>query len=203
MPFMLAQGVPAPFDLRQAPLRRDRNNPAMAEYPLHLVRRRTLTDGRTVVIRPIRAEDEVHTRDFFDHLSAESRQMRFMKFVRSLSDKLIHFFTHVDYERHMAFVCEAELEGRPTLVGEARYVANADGRSCEFGVVIADDWHHSGIAGLLMDALIRAARANRFETMEGLVLRENRDMLKFVRALGFEALPDPVESTLMRAVKKL
>ena len=175
----------------------------MAEYPLHLVRRRTLADGRTVTIRPIRADDEMPTRDFFEHLSAESRQMRFMKFVRSVSDKLIHFFTHVDYEKHMAFVCEAEVEGRPTLVGEARYVGNADGRSCEFGVVIADDWHHSGIAGLLMDALVRAARANGMETMEGLVLRENREMLKFVRALGFEATHDPVESTLMRAVKKL
>ena len=175
----------------------------MAEYPLHLARRRTLADGRTVTIRPIRAEDEMPTRDFFDHLSVDVRQMRFMKFVKSVSDKLIHFFTHIDYAKHMAFVCEAEVQGRPALVGEARYVANADGRSCEFGVVIADDWHKSGIAGLLMEALIRAARANRYETMEGLVLRENHDMLKFVRALGFEATPDPVESTLMRAVKKL
>jgi len=175
----------------------------MAEYPLHLVRRRTLADGRAVTIRPIRAEDEMPTRDFFDHLSVDVRQMRFMKFVKSVSDKLIHFFTHIDYAKHMAFVCEAEVQGRPALVGEARYVANDDGRSCEFGVVIADDWHKSGIAGLLMEALIRAARANRYETMEGLVLRENHDMLKFVRALGFEATPDPVESTLMRAVKKL
>ena len=175
----------------------------MAEYPLHLVRRRTLADGRTVTIRPIRAEDEMRTRDFFEHLSADSRQLRFMKFVKSLSDKLVHFFTHIDYAKHMAFVCEAELEGQPVLVGEARYVGNADGRSCELGVVIADDWHRSGIAGLLMEALIRAARANGFETMEGLVLRENHEMCKFVRALGFEAAPDPLESTLMRAVKKL
>jgi acetyltransferase len=175
----------------------------MAEYPLHLVRRRTLADGRAVVIRPIRAEDEMPTRDFFDHLSHESRQMRFMKFVKALSEKMVHFFTHIDYQKHMAFVCEAEVDGRPTLVGEARYVANPDGRSCEFGVVIADDWHGSGVAGLLMEALIRAARAQRFDTMEGLVLRDNHDMLKFVRALGFEATPDPVESTLMRAVKKL
>jgi acetyltransferase len=175
----------------------------MAEYPLHLARRRALADGRTVTIRPIRAEDELRTRDFFDHLSEDARQMRFMKYVKALSDKMIHFFTHIDYEKHMAFVCEADVEGRPTLVGEARYVANADGRSCEFGVVIADDWHHSGIAGLLMEALVRAARAQRFDTMEGMVLRDNRDMLKFVRALGFEATPDPVESTLMRAVKKL
>ena len=175
----------------------------MAEYPLHLARKRTLADGRTVAIRPIRADDEMTTRDFFDHLSEDARQMRFMKYVKALSDKMIHFFTHIDYEKHMAFVCEAEVAGRPTLVGEARYVANPDGRSCEFGVVIADDWHGSGIAGLLMEALIRAARAQRLETMEGLVLRDNHDMLKFVRALGFDAAPDPVESTLMRAVKKL
>ena len=175
----------------------------MAEYPLHLARKRTLADGRVVTIRPIRADDEVQTRDFYDHLSQESRQMRFMKFVKALSDRLIHFFTHIDYAQHMAFVCEAEVDGKPALVGEARYVANPDGRSCEFGVVIADDWHGSGIAGLLMEALIRAARAQRLETMEGLVLRDNHDMLKFVRALGFEAAPDPVESTLMRAVKKL
>jgi acetyltransferase len=175
----------------------------MAEYPLHLARKRALADGRTVTIRPIRAEDEMRTREFFDHLSEDSRHMRFMKYVKALSDKMIHFFTHIDYEKHMAFVCEAEVEGKPTLVGEARYVANADGRSCEFGVVIADEWHGSGIAGLLMEALIRAARAQRLDTMEGLVLRDNHDMLKFVRALGFEAAPDPVESTLMRAVKKL
>jgi len=39
--------------------------------------------------------------------------------------------------------------------------------------------------------------------MEGLVLRENRDMLRFVKALGFEATPDPAEPTLTRVEKKL
>lgn len=175
----------------------------MAEYPLHLARRRTLADGRVVLIRPIRAEDESRAREFFGQLSGESRQQRFMKFVHAVSDKLIHFFTHVDYDRHMAFVCEAPVEGRPELVGEARYIANPDGRSCEFAVVVADEWHKTGVAGLLMEALIRAAQARGFETMEGLVLRENHDMLRFVRALGFEATPDPVESTMMRVEKKL
>ena len=175
----------------------------MADYPLHLARRRTLADGRSVLIRPIRAEDEPLAREFFAGLSEDTRHLRFMKFVRSLSDKLLHFFTHIDYEKHMAFVCEVEAEGRARLVGEARYVANPDGRSSEFGVVIADDWHKSGIAGLLMEALVRAARANGLETMEGLVLRDNHEMLRFVRALGFEATPDPAESTLMRVVKKL
>lgn len=109
----------------------------------------------------------------------------------------------VDYARHMGFVCEVEEDGRPALAGDARYVVNPDGRSCEFGVVVSDRWQKSGIAGLLMDALIRAAQARGLETMEGLVLRDNQEMLKFVRALGFQASPDPAEATLVRVARKL
>ena len=123
--------------------------------------------------------------------------------MKAVGDKLVHFFTHIDYDRHMAFVCAALRDGREELVGEARYVANPDGRSCEFGVVIADDWHRTGIAGLLMEALIRAARAHGFETMEGMVLRTNDEMLRFTRALGFETIAVPEDATIVRVVKKL
>jgi acetyltransferase len=172
----------------------------MGDYPLHLARKRRLADGRTVTIRPIRPEDEGGERAFLDGLSGESRRLRFLTYVRSASDTLVHFFTHIDYAAHMAFVCEA---AGGELVGEARYVANADGRSCEFGVVVADDWHHSGIAQLLMEALIRAAQALKLDTMAGLVLSENRDMLQFARGLGFELSPDPVKPALVRVTRKL
>jgi hypothetical protein len=35
------------------------------------------------------------------------------------------------------------------------------------------------------------------------VLRTNRSMLRFVRALGFEIGPEPYEPTLVRVVRKL
>jgi len=82
-------------------------------------------------------------------------------------------------------------------------VANPNTRSCELGIVVADDWHHSGVAQLLMHALTRAAQARGFETMEGLVLAENGDMLDFVRELGFEAHPSGEDAALVRIVKKL
>jgi acetyltransferase len=103
----------------------------------------------------------------------------------------------------MAFVCEATLDGVEEIVGEARYGANPDGESCEFSVVIADDWHKSGIGGLLMNALMRYATASGFKTMEGIVLRDNRTMVKFVRALGFEVTPVEEEPTLLRVVRRL
>lgn len=171
----------------------------MADYPVQLERRRTLSDGREVLIRPIRADDEAREQAFFAGLSPESLQSRFMKFVAAVSEKTVQAFTHVDYDRHMAFVCEAGGE----IVGQARYLMNPDGRSCEFAVVVADAWRRSGIAGLLMEALLGAARARGLRRMEGLVLRDNRPMLRFVKALGFEVTVDPVDATMVRVEKKL
>ena len=119
------------------------------------------------------------------------------------SDKLLHFFTHIDYGRHMAFVCASRTPAGEALVGEARYVANEDGLSCEFAVVIADAWHKTGIAGLLMESLLAAAREHGMKTMEGLVLSGNHHMLHFVRAFGFETCLDPHDTTMMRVTKAL
>lgn len=171
----------------------------MAAYPAQLEQRRVLADGRSVLLRPIRAEDEAGERGFFGRLSAESKRMRFMKFVGALNEPLIHSFTHVDYEARMAFVCEHD--GR--IVGEARYAALPHARSCDFGIVIADEWHRSGIAGLLMDALIRYAREQGFEMMESIVWRHNRSMLRFARALGFEILPLAPDPTAVQVIKDL
>jgi len=168
-------------------------------YPAHLLRQRRLADGRVVVIRPVRPEDEAGERDFFAALSPRARHLRFQRFTGAITDALMHFYANVDYDRHMAFVCESD--GR--IVGEARYVANPGTRSCELGIAVADTWHHTGIAQLLIDALMRAAHARGFETMEGLVLAENVDMLGFVKELGFEAHPIAEEPELVRVAKKL
>jgi acetyltransferase len=175
----------------------------MAEYPTHLIVRRRLRDGRTVTIRPIRADDAPLEREFVQRLSGETRYLRFQKWVQSPSDRLIHFLTEVDYDRHLALVCAFEGEGGEEVVGEARYVADTGGESCELGIVIADAWQKSGIAGLLMNALLEAARARGLKSMEGVVFSTNRDMLRFVRALGFEAKPVPGDRTMVRIEKAL
>jgi acetyltransferase len=171
----------------------------MADYPASLARECRLADGRSVVIRPVRPDDEAAERAFLERLSDATKRRRFMKLAQSLDAELLHYLTHVDYERHMAFVCEAG----NTLVGDARYVANPDGRSCELGIVVADDWHHTGIAQLLMDALLSAARAAGLKTVQGIVLADNRDMLDFTHELGFEASSGPEGSATVRIAKSL
>lgn len=149
-------------------------------------------------MRPVRPEDERLDAAFLARLSPEARRLRFQRWRGELGD-LARFHTRIDYDRHMVFVAESD----GWIIGEAQYISNPDGRSCELGIVVADDWHHTGIAQLLIAALIRAAHARGFETMEGLVLAENRDMLDFVSELGFEVQPMPEEPTLVRVAKKL
>jgi acetyltransferase len=175
----------------------------MADCPTHLASEHRLADGRRVTIRPIEPADEAAERAFFAGLCERSRRMRFPKSAKGVPDGLIDSFTHIDYDRHMAFVCEAADRDAGKLVGEARYVANPDGRSCELGIVVADDWHHTGVAQLLLAALIDAARAHGLESMDGLVLRGNRDMLDFARTFGFTATAAAEDPSIMRIARKL
>jgi acetyltransferase len=177
--------------------------PVMAGYPLDLVRTHRLWDGRTVAIRPIRPDDAERVRDFLAATSEDSRYRRFHKWVHAPSNNLIHFMTDVDYERDMSLVCSFVHDGVEELVGEARYGANRDATSCDFAILIEDAWRKSGIAGLLMEALIRAARDRGFETMEGLILADNAPMLRFARALGFHVEPIAGDLRTMRATLDL
>jgi len=157
----------------------------MADYPAHLAREHRLADGRTVLIRPVRPDDVRREMAFLARLSPGARRMRFQRAAGAPDADLARFHAGVDYDRRMGFVAEAAEGDEETMVGEASYMAHADGESCELGIVVADDWHHSGLAQLLMQALIEAARSRGFETLEGLVLRDNVEMLDFVRSLGF------------------
>ena len=173
------------------------------QYPAHLLREHRLADGTTVTIRPIRHDDQAPEREFLNHLSQDTWYMRFHRFVAAPSDTLLHFLTDIDYDEHMAFVCTVRHGAAEEVVGEARYVVIPHSGKCDFGIMIADDWRKTGIAGLLMEALIRVARDRGLKAMEGLVLSSNLAMLRFARALGFkvQTMSDDPKTRLI--VKKL
>jgi acetyltransferase len=174
-----------------------------ARYPHQLVRTCHLVDGRTVTIRPIRPDDIDHVRDFLMASSEEGRYKRFLKWVHTPSNNLAHFLTDIDYDRCLALVCVVARGADAEIVGEARYVANPDGKSCEFGVMIEDAWHKTGIAGLLMEVLIEGARDRGYTAMEGLMLATNTAMLRFAHALGFEVEPIAGDRTTLHIFRRL
>ena len=181
----------------------EQHRAAIPRYPTRRVQEHRLFDGRTVTIRPIRADDSDRIRDFLMASSEEGRYKRFQQWVHTPSNNLVHFLTDIDYDRCVAFVCAVAHGATEIIVGEARYAANPDGKSCEFGLLIEDTWRKTGIAGLLMEALIGAARDRGFAVMEGVVLASNTAMLRFAHELGFEVEPVTGDRTTMRIYRRL
>jgi acetyltransferase len=198
-----AVAVDASISIRNLSLTAGRyDHMAIHPYPSHLLTEYQTHDGKQVLIRPIKPEDAQIEQDFVQALSPETRYNRFMNTIRELSPAQLVRMTQIDYDREMAFVAltagEGEKAGQQIEIGVARYATNPDRDSCEFAIVVADDWQGRGLARRLMGILIDAARNAGLKTMNGDFLSENTRMLKFVASLGFVLSPHPEDSGLKR-----
>jgi acetyltransferase len=160
-------------------------------------------DGRAVTLRPIRPDDAPLEADFVRHLSGDARYARFMRTLHELPPDKLRYFTEVDGVSHVALVATTEGDAGEVIVGVARYVVDPAGTGCEFAVTVDDAWQGSGVAGLLMKALIGIARTRGLARMEAVMLASNRRMLKFARQLGFVIERDPEDRETVRASRAL
>jgi acetyltransferase len=168
-----------------APPRERYGHMAIHPYPAHLVTQWAPSQGPPVTLRPIRPEDAEIEQAFVQGLSAESRHMRFMNMLRELTPLMLARFTQIDYDREMAFIATTRDQGAEREIGVVRYVTNPDGESCEFALVVADEWQRRGLGRRMMTLLIEVARTRGLREMIGHVLAENRGMLGLSESLGF------------------
>ena len=196
-----AVAVDARITIENMPITAGRyDHMAIHPYPSHLETGYQAKDGTQVRIRPIRPEDVRMEQEFVRALSPESRYMRFMNTIREISAAQLVRLTQIDYDREMAYVATIDADGAEKEVGVVRYATSPDGESCEFAIVVADDWQGKGLARRLMGVLIDTARGANLRYMHGDFLAENTRMLAFVASLGFVLSAHPEDPGLKRGV---
>lgn len=158
---------------------------AIHPYPNHLLETHHLSNNVGIVIRPIRPEDAEIEFEFVRNLSEQSKHFRFFEVFKELSPSMLVRFTQIDYDREMAFIATYNHKDKEIAIGVARYSINADMKSCEFALVIADAWQNKGIGSILMTSLVRAAKTRGLKEMIGVVLSDNVNMLKLAKNVGF------------------
>lgn len=175
----------------------------VAAYPDELVTELDLR-GQHICLRPIRPTDAAIEQEFVRSLSPGTRHFRFLDTIKELSPGELRRLTEVDYVQTMAIIAVTGEPSKEREIGVARYAADMESEHvCEFAIVIADDWQGSGLASVLMQQLIHAARLRGFVLMYGDILHYNSRMLRFVEKLGFRREPHPEEASLYRAVLSL
>ena len=173
---------------------------AILPYPARYEQIWPMRGGGEYTIRPIHPDDAQMLQELVQNLSAESRYFRFVSSLKELPPALLSRLTLIDYDREMALVAihretktgeQGETREVERIVGVSRYITNPDLASCEFSLVVADDFNGKGLGSRLMMSIMEEARDKGLDEIEGLVLANNPGMLKLMKGLGFVIKPYP------------
>ena len=171
---------------------------AILPYPAFYEQTWPLQGGGEYLVRPVRPDDAQMLQRLVRELSPESRYFRFVSQLAELPPSMLSRFTLIDYDHEMALVAvlrersvdeEGEVQFAERIVGVSRYVTNPDRTSCEFALLVADDFSGRGLGSRLMTSIMDVARDRGLAEIQGLVLTHNPNMLKLMRRLGFELRP--------------
>jgi GNAT superfamily N-acetyltransferase len=150
-----------------------------------------LSDGASVLIRPIRSEDAAAERAFIEALSPEARRNRFLGQVAHPSEAMIRHFVDLDYVHDLGFVAVIQEDGKDVILGVSRYSTGDGSDSCECAISVLDAWQGRGLGTALMKHLIEVARSRGITRMWSMDAAENAKMRDLAHHLGFERKPDP------------
>jgi acetyltransferase len=172
-------------------VRKGRGHPrfAVRPYPREWERVIVTRSGKSVLVRPVRPEDEEIFLHFFKQVSAEDLRLRFFAPVRDFSHAFLARLTQMDYARAIAFVAiDPETS---EMMGAVRLHADANHETGEYAILMRSDLKGLGLGWELMRMMIEWAKAEGLRLVEGQVLRENTTMLDMCRRLGFDIRNDP------------
>ncbi|MEQ9409488.1 MAG: GNAT family N-acetyltransferase [Fuerstiella sp.] len=159
---------------------------AIRPYPEQYVRPSRLKDGRPILLRPIRPEDEPMWRAMADACSDDSIRSRFRFLLRRATHALAARFCFIDYDREMAIVAEIKEHGERKIIGVGRLVAEPDHETAEFAALVADPWQECGLGSILTNYCAGIAFSWGLKRIVAETDWDNRRMLATFRRHGFE-----------------
>lgn len=142
-----------------------------------------LSDGGIVHIRPVRPEDAPAVAAFHERQSADDVYLRYFTSMPHLTPRMLERLTVVDYAEHLGFVA---LLG-DDIVGMGSYDLWPERGAAEVAFMVGHDQRGRGLATVLLEYLVVAAREAGIPRLVAMVLPSNRRMLSVFHKAGFEA----------------
>ena len=173
--------------IRVAPVPAKGRRLAIRPYPKELEEQLTMADGREVLLRPIRPEDEPAHQAFHARLDLDDIRMRHFGLVKEIPHSQMARLTQLDYDREMAFIAVHDGD----TLGVVRVVIDPNGERAEFAIIIRSDLKGLGLGRALFGKVVNYCRHRGVERIVGQTLRENKRMTELALAFGFEVTSAP------------
>lgn len=161
---------------------------AIRPYPFSYILQTKLKNGIPITLRPILPEDETLVTQFHRELSEHSVRQRYFEFM-SLNDRVAHErlirICFNDYDREWAIVAVTAKGEEKQMIGMGRLMRIPGISRAQFKLIIADAYHQLGLGTQLLEHLLRIAKQEKIDIVDGHILSENTGMLKICKKLGF------------------
>ncbi|MEM2337745.1 MAG: GNAT family N-acetyltransferase [Candidatus Bathyarchaeia archaeon] len=144
-----------------------------------------MRDGKTVLLRPIKPEDEPLWLEMFQNFSEESIRFRFFQIIKDTPHEVRVRYCNIDYEREIAIVAELNDGGRRRILGVVRISLEPDRKKGEIAFIIADPWQGLGLGTKMVDYAIEIAKEMGVETIYAIMLPDNVKAVNLLKNMGF------------------
>jgi acetyltransferase len=157
-----------------------------------------MRDGRTVLLRPIKPEDEPMWLEMFKNFSEESVRYRFFNIIKDTPHEVRVRYCNIDYDREIGIVAELEEEGRRQILGVVRLIIEPDEKNGEIAFIVADPWQGLGLGTKMVDYMIEICKDKGLETVYAFMLPDNYRAIRLLKKMGFtiEYTKDVTKATL-------
>lgn len=143
-------------------------------------------DGRTVMLRPIKPEDEPLWLEMFQNFSEESIRYRFFQVLKDTPHETRVRYCNIDYDREIAIVPELTENGRRKILGVTRVSIEPDGKKGEIAFIVADPWQRLGLGTKMVDYVLEICKDMKLETIYAIILRDNYRAIDLMKKMGFK-----------------
>jgi GNAT superfamily N-acetyltransferase len=159
--------------------------------------------GEVVTVRFVEPRDSEALQTYFRSLTTTSRYKRFLGAASELPASLLEDFIHVGEADRFSVVATMLVDGRETIVGEARYAFDSETSGIEFGLSIGDRWQGHGIGKALLKNIECRAAVLGAARLFGDTLRSNDTMIALARKAGYAFANTPGDWKLTRFQKQI
>jgi len=145
----------------------------------------TLRNGQTVLLRPIKPEDEPMWLEMFQNFSEESIRYRFFQILKDTPHETRVRYCNIDYDREIAIVPELTEDGRRRILGVTRVGIEPDGKKGEIAFIVADPWQGLGLGTKMVDYVLEICKDMKIETVYAIILPDNYRAINLMKKMGF------------------
>jgi acetyltransferase len=176
---------------------------SITPYPAEYVKSWKPAKGETLIIRPVRPEDEPLMAQFHKSLSKRSIALRYLNAV-VLDERIGHDslsrICFIDYDREMVLVAEQKdaKTGNREIVATARLSKIPGTNDGRFSMIVSDLWQSHGLGSELLTHLLQFAKDQKLDRVLATMSADNQIMRHLCEKHGFRFEP-AAENAIVKA----